>query len=159
MIFKGEGGRRANVDQLFKAFGQFVAKKPEKKYKIIIGTDSMTRVGRIKYVTAIILQRIGNGGIVFFHTRYKSEVSLYEKLMTEVSFSIEVANNIIIPECLKRNFIYPIEIHIDIGEQGKSFNFQNQAIGYAKGCGFNDKEIKIKPYAFGATSVADRYTR
>lgn len=159
MYFRRENNSRVEIDEMFQQFQAFVRRKPEYDYKMIIGTDSKVFETRIKYVTAITLQRIGNGAIIYYHSRVNQLVELSNRIMNEVNYTIEMANQVIIPKCLQKSFLFPIEIHIDIGTRGKSGQFKNMALGYAKGCGFDERIIKIKPDAFGATNVADRYTK
>lgn len=159
MQFLRENHSHVSLEQMFEQFKLFMLKKPYEQYKLIIGTDSMVLGSSTRYITAITLQRIGNGAIIFYNSVITKKVSLAVRIMNEVEFTIQMANQIIIPKCLEEDFCYPIEIHIDVGTTGKSNQFKNTVIGYVKGCGFDEQLIKVKPDAFGASNVADRYTR
>ena len=50
---------------------------------------------------------------------------------------------------------YALEIHVDIGRVGETREMLNEVVGMVRGQGF---EVKIKPEAYGAACVADRYT-
>ncbi len=159
MYFRRENYGTYNLDQMFNQFETFISDKPERDYKIIIGTDSKVFGERIRYITAITIQRIGNGAMIFYNSTTQKKVIMSSRIMNEVSLTIDMTNDIIIPKCLQKEFYYPIEIHIDIGHKGKSHQLKNMALGYVKGCGFDEQVIKMKPDAFGATNIADRYTR
>lgn len=159
MYFRRENHKSISIDDMYKDINDFINRKPNYEYKIIIGTDSMVYSNCTLYITAVTLQRIGNGAIIFYVPKNEKTVYFSNRLINEVNMSVQMANEIIIPKCLEYGIYYPIEIHIDVGNKGKSKNIKNIAIGYAKGCGFNEEDIKIKPEAFGATNVADRYTK
>ena len=97
--------------------------------------------------------------MIFYKSSIQKNMPMYTRIMNEVNYTIEAANEYIVPGCLDTEIYYPIEIHIDIGNRGLSKQYRSMAIGYAKGCGFDEKLIKVKPDAFGASKVADRYTR
>ena len=159
MRFRREGFGTLSIEEMFRQFKKFIEEKPEYDYKIIIGTDSMVIAKCTRYITAVTLQRIGNGAMVFYRTSIQKNMPMYVRIMNEVNYTIETANKYIIPNCLKEDIYYPIEIHIDIGNRGISKQYKNMAIGYVKGCGFDENLIKVKPDAFGASKIADRYTR
>ena len=49
-----------------------------------------------------------------------------------------------------------IEIHLDVGENGRTKELIRDIIGMITGTGF---EARIKPDAYGASKVADKHTR
>jgi predicted RNase H-related nuclease YkuK (DUF458 family) len=49
-----------------------------------------------------------------------------------------------------------LEIHLDIGPDGETRDLIREIVGMVMGSGFN---AKIKPDAYAASSVADRYTK
>ena len=49
-----------------------------------------------------------------------------------------------------------LEIHTDIGQVGETREMIKEIVGMVRGNGF---EVKIKPEAFGASSVADYYLK
>jgi predicted RNase H-related nuclease YkuK (DUF458 family) len=49
-----------------------------------------------------------------------------------------------------------IEIHLDVGEQGKTKEIVREVVGMVTGSGF---DARIKPESYGASSVADKYTK
>jgi len=50
----------------------------------------------------------------------------------------------------------PIEIHIDIGQRGETRAMIQEVVGWVTSVGYT---VKIKPYSYGASSVADRLTK
>lgn len=49
-----------------------------------------------------------------------------------------------------------IEIHLDIGRNGETRDLIKEVVGMVVGNGY---EAKIKPSAYAASHVADRYTK
>ena len=50
---------------------------------------------------------------------------------------------------------YNLEIHIDVGEHGDTRDMIKEVVGMVTGNGF---VAKTKPYAYGASYVADKHT-
>ena len=136
----------------------FIRREPERFYKIIIGTDSEAS-DQASLVTAITVWRVGNGAIHFWA---KSEVrrfaSLRDRIWAEAIRSITLAQEV--RACLQHTlgdefFWDGNEIHVDIGENGPTREMIDSVVGMIKGYNFTPV---IKPYAFGASVVADRHT-
>ncbi len=49
---------------------------------------------------------------------------------------------------------YDLEIHIDVGEHGRTRELIDEVVGYIRGSGF---AVKTKPDAYAASSVADKH--
>ncbi len=49
-----------------------------------------------------------------------------------------------------------VEIHLDVGENGPTKDLIKEVVGMVVGSGF---AAKIKPDSYGASTVADRYTK
>lgn len=135
----------------------FIENLPDAKYRLVIGTDSQPKNGHgVDFVTAIIVHRIGQGGIYFWkrivdHKKYVLRSRIYQ----EASLSLMCANELL--ELLRKDGItkYDIEIHVDIGSFGETKEMINEVVGMVRSCGFN---VKTKPESYGASKVADRYT-
>jgi predicted RNase H-related nuclease YkuK (DUF458 family) len=81
-------------------------------------------------------------------------MSLKQRIYQEAIFSIECANEI--KEVFKEeNTLYDLEIHVDIGTVGQTKTMINEVIGMVRGSGF---PVRTKPYAYAASTIADRYT-
>jgi hypothetical protein len=136
----------------------FVAAVPDQRYRIIIGTDSQSHNGTgVDFVTAVVVHRVGGGGIYFWKGYKKTRpYTLKERIYEEALASLEFANEFIYhlkgePKLLEVG----LEIHVDIGENGKTREMIAEVVAMIKGSGY---EVKTKPESFGASKVADRHT-
>ncbi len=151
--------RRLNGERLEGPIEDLVASTLEQeqaagnRIKVCIGTDSQVRGKTIDFATVIVFLREGRGGFMFINNdRMKSTLSLKERLLTEVSKSIEVAYKI--AKILDR-FDVDLEVHADINTnpQFKSNATLSDAMGYIIGMGY---AFKAKPYSFASTSCANK---
>lgn len=123
------------------------------KLKVCIGTDSQTRGKTIEFATVIVFLREKKGGFMFISNyKYEKEMSIKERMITEVAKSVEVAYHL----CdLLDIYDVELEVHADINTDP---NFQSnvalkEAMGYILSMGF---VFKAKPHAFASTSCADK---
>jgi predicted RNase H-related nuclease YkuK (DUF458 family) len=49
-----------------------------------------------------------------------------------------------------------LEIHLDVGQEGATKSLIREVVGMVTGSGF---DAKIKPESYGASAVADKYTK
>lgn len=123
------------------------------RLKVCIGTDSQVRGKKIEFATVIVFLREGKGGFMFVSNfDMKTKMSLKERMLYEVSKSIEVAYNL----CpLLDRYGLDLEVHADINTnpQFKSNPALSEAMGYILSMGF---EFKAKPDAFASSSCADK---
>lgn len=137
--------------------GEFMHAQPRANYDVVIGTDSQEYPDRTDFVTAIIIHREGSGGIYFWQrTRdskngYVLRDRMYQEAVLSMQLSQKFMEEFETEGILKFNF----EIHVDIGEGGRTREMVNEVVGMVRGSGF---EVKTKPEAYGAASVADRHT-
>jgi predicted RNase H-related nuclease YkuK (DUF458 family) len=135
----------------------FMEEYPDAQYRLVIGSDSQYHNNRqVDFVTAIIVHRIGGGGIYFWKRivsdkKYVLRQRIYEEALHSLSTATEFVG------MFRYNGIshYEIEIHVDIGTMGETREMIGEVVGMIRGSGFN---VKTKPEAFGASSVADRHT-
>jgi predicted RNase H-related nuclease YkuK (DUF458 family) len=140
---------------VFEKIIDFVKEDPEKKYSLIVGSDSFPGEVTV-FVTAIIIHRNGSGGRYFYRKiKYEKMDNLKLRIFTEASLSLEVA------EALKKKLSangvskLPVEIHLDVGKNGATRSLVKEVIKMIVGSGY----IAVtKPDSFGATKVADRHT-
>ena len=134
----------------------FVNEDRQKKYSVIVGTDSEQRNGSAEFVSVVVVHRIGSFGRYFWHKRNGIKThSLRDRIYKEAEFSLDLAQNLIGE--LKEKIEHPhygFEIHVDIGENGPTKEMIKEVVGMIKGNGF---EAKIKPESWGATKVADKH--
>jgi len=148
---------KIDINQLKKIVSDFMAVDKKSRYEIVVGTDSQ-KVGKdsFDFVSALIIHRVGFGGIYFWKREIiKKKMSLKERIYIEATMSLQTAETFI--GFLKTNGIsrYNTQIHVDIGHNGETRAIINEVVGMIRGSGY---QIKIKPEAYGASKVADRYT-
>ncbi|HNR24425.1 MAG TPA: ribonuclease H-like YkuK family protein [Candidatus Bipolaricaulis anaerobius] len=133
-----------------------MAAAPEASYEVVVGTDSQTYADEVDYVSAIVVHRVGRGGRYFWR-REKDErpQSLRERIYREAWLSYETAEELI--RALKDRGVsgFQLEIHVDIGRNGRTRDLVEEVVGMILGVGYR---VRTKPEAYAASAVADRYT-
>lgn len=123
------------------------------KLKVCIGSDSQVRGGNVEYATVIVFLREKKGGFMFIqNSRENRKMSLRERMIFEVSKSIEVAYGL----CdLLDKYDVALEVHADINTDPlfESNTALKEAMGYILSMGF---VFKAKPDAFASSSCADK---
>lgn len=131
----------------------FINEQPEAHYKLIVGTDSHTRQ-ELCFVSAIIVHRVGKGARYYYQRhRQRPLPSLRQRIYYETAHSLELAQRL--TEALAGSDLN-VEIHLDVGERGATRELIREVVGMVTGNGF---AAQIKPHSFGASKVADRYTK
>ncbi|NLM39615.1 MAG: hypothetical protein GX205_06120 [Firmicutes bacterium] len=157
MIFISPSKGRLTLDEVFDEIRAYIDQYPDDSFRLIIGTDSQLRVhAETTYVTALIIHRKGKGAR-FFYTR-SSEVhtrSLRQRIFYEASQSLSVASQVLAKMADLVQDI-DVEIHLDVGNNGATKELIKEVVGMVNGSGFT---CRIKPQAYGASSVADRFTK
>ncbi|MGI6036387.1 MAG: ribonuclease H-like YkuK family protein [Limnochordia bacterium] len=147
---------RLTFDQMFDDIVAYIQSNPEDKYKLIIGTDSQSR-DDVCFVTAVIIHRQGKGAR-YYYCRDHQFIghSLRQRIYYETARSLGVASRI--ADRLARNGQgdLDLEIHLDVGEKGRTKDLIREVVGMVVGSGF---DARIKPESFGASKVADKYTK
>jgi len=134
----------------------YMEEMPDQKYRVVIGSDSQVHNhDDVDFVSAVIIHRIGSGGIYFWQReRITKPYVLRERIYEEATRSMTLAEEFL--QAFKDNVLeYDLEIHVDVGRLGETRKMINEVVGMIRGSGF---KVKIKPEAYGAQSVADRYT-
>ncbi len=147
---------RLSFEQVFRDIVQYIRLDADSKYKLIVGTDSQLRE-EVCYVTAIVILREGKGGRFFYNKeREKTKLTLKQRIFYETSKSLSVAARL--AERLAESGLtdLDIEIHLDVGEQGRTKEIIREVVGMVTGSGF---DAIIKPDSYGASKVADKYTK
>jgi len=140
----------------------YILEKPEKFYDIIVGCDSSSGE-EPRFPVAVVVLRVGQGGRFFLKKIGYKNRKFYnwkQRVLEEVLLSCQLA--LYLRENFEKkiknfsnNFNYQFRyIHADIGENGQTKDMIKEVIGLIKGNGF---EAKIKPEAYVASTVADRY--
>lgn len=123
------------------------------RLKLCIGSDSQVKGLSVEFATVIVFLREKKGGFMFIHNgKFKKKMSLKERMIMEVSQSVEVAYHL----CdLLDKYRVELEVHADINTDPtfKSNTALKEAMGYILGMGF---VFKAKPEAFASSSCADK---
>ena len=158
IIFHSETLGQMNFSEMIEGVVKFVKKEPQRFYKIIIGTDSEAS-SPASLVTAVTIWRVGNGAIHFWtKSEEKKFATLRDRIWQEAINSITLAQEVRsrLQAVLGDEFFWDgNEVHVDIGENGPTRELIDGVVGMIKGYNF---QPVIKPYAFGASTVADRHT-
>lgn len=124
-------------------------------YKIIVGTDSQNTY-KTKMVIVICLINEGKGGSFFYHIDWLPKIKeLNTKIYTETEKSLQIArelNKFFHKESIRAN----VEIHVDIGREGKTKELIQSIIGWVTAEGFI---AKIKDESYVASTIADRISK
>ena len=157
---------KLNFEQVIEEIFDYMRKDPQKNYEIVAGCDSSSDE-RPAFPVAIVILKKGYGGR-FFLTRIQYPRSAkrkfynwHQRILEEVVLSCEIGlrsrealkekiNSSKIP--LNYQFQY---IHADVGPKGVTRDMIREVVGLIRSNGF---EAKIKPEAFAASVVADRFS-
>lgn len=155
MVFVSPTKGRLTFDEMYQDLLAYLIEEPAAQYQLIVGTDSHTRHDTV-FVTAIIIHRRGKGGRYFFHrSRRRAIKSLRQKIFYETTMSLNVAAQLV--ESLQNSGVeIDVDIHLDVGPIGDTKDLIREIVGMVSGNGYR---ATIKPYSFGASKVADRYTK
>lgn len=155
-IFNSPTFGKLTFPEVIFRMGKYMHDEPAYKYRVIVGTDSQAN-GKENYdfVTAAIVHRIGGGGIYFWQReRISRQFALKERMYEEATRSMVFAQKLMERFEKEGFFGFDLEIHVDIGRIGETREVVNEVVGMIRGSGF---EVKVKPEAYGASTVADRH--
>jgi len=156
-----------SAEEVIEEMIDYIKAKPERFYDIIVGCDSSSGEAP-HFPVAVAILRVGEGGRFFLKkVKYppsvnKKFVSWRNRILQEVLLSCDLA--LFLRENFKnkiktlkdRDLRYQFRyIHADIGENGQTKDMIKELTGLIRGNGF---EPKIKPEAYIASVVADRYS-
>lgn len=135
---------------------EFLNAESDSRYQIVIGTDSQSRNGAgVDFVTAIVVHRKGTGGIYFWKRIVnKKKYVLRQRMYEEAMLSLQIAEEFVALLHTDGITKYDVEIHVDIGEFGKTREMIAEIVGMVRGNGF---PVKFKPESYAASNIADRY--
>ena len=150
------------IDKVIEELFNYISEKPEKFYDIIVGCDSSSGE-EPHFPVVIVVLRVGEGGRFFLKKISYKDRKFYSwktRILEEVFLSCQLALY------LRENFEKKIQsskqkilyqfcyIHADVGENGQTKDMIKEITGLIRGNGF---EPKIKPEAYAASNVADRF--
>ncbi len=145
-----------SFEAMFQDILDYIKERPNEDYRLIIGTDSQVR-DDVCFVTAVIIHRTGKGGRYYYQKRRMHKIhSLRQKLFYETSLSLGLASKLAERIAADGVAHLNLEIHLDVGERGQTKELIKEIVGMVVGSGF---DAKIKPESYGASKVADKYTK
>lgn len=126
------------------------------EYHIIVGADSQLRSKSTSFVIAISFIHTGHGGTFYYQQFLEPRISsLQQRIYTEAFYAVGLASEL--REYFKsRSMTVPIRLHFDIGENGPTMKFVKRILHLAD---MNDFEACVKPNSYGASVVADKFTK
>lgn len=143
-------------DQVVATMVTAMAEDAKARYEILVGTDSSSGTDHVDFVSAIVLHKLGKGGRYFWTRRKERNIhSLRQKIWREAWLSFELAQHLLKKLSVSTLLQFNLEIHVDIGESGRTKTMVDEVVGMIIGSGF---AVRIKPEAYAASSVADKYT-
>lgn len=155
-IFQSPTKGQLSYDRMVTDLLDYVAEEPDAKYKLIVGTDSHTRTD-LCFVTAIIIHRLGKGARFYYRRRHQQKIrSLRQRIFYETAISLTLAERLAGSLAEQGKATLNVEIHLDVGEHGETKDLIRDVVGMVVGSGFH---AEIKPNSYGASKVADRYTK
>jgi len=120
--------------------------------RICVGTDSQQHSQHTEFASVVVLYKVGQGGSMLMRRfRETRQMTLRERLMHEVTLSIDIAWQLLEP---LRNIGATVGVHADINEDPRfpSHIAYHEARGYVRGMGLT---FKAKPEAFASSCCAD----
>ncbi len=155
-MFSPTKGRLA-FEEMLADMMSYITGLPSSSYKIIVGTDSQVTSRGTQFISAVIIHRLGKGARYYYRKKNHRRInSLRQKIFFETALSLELGGMV------AKNFLgqgredMKVEIHIDAGTHGDTKTLIREVVGMVTGSGF---QARIKPEAYGASSVADRHTK
>lgn len=131
---------------------------PQDKFRLMVGSDSQPKQGSktVTFVTAVIIHHVGKGARYYIHRENQQHIySLRQRMFTEASYSLQ-AGGWLSDYLNSRGADWGWEVHLDIGQKGATKQLVREIVSWITQSGY---EARIKPDSFGASKVADRYTK
>ncbi|MEC0231472.1 ribonuclease H-like YkuK family protein [Paenibacillus alba] len=149
----------------------FMRLEPAATYKFIIGTDCQVHSGHTKFITGVVIQRMGKGAWACYRQVivHRALHSIREKLSMETALSEEIAmyfdetkrqdmENIILPH-LYQGASFDMYIHIDAGDdenKNRTAKFVQEMVRRVESVGMVPV---IKPDCYVASAYANRFSK
>lgn len=149
------------LDEVLQEMVAYMQEAPDKKYEVIVGCDSSATEDPTFPVVIVVLRKKAGGRFFLRRVHYESRPfpSRRQRILEEVLLSCQLAlwlrehfGVFALAHGVQYDFQY---IHADIGENGITRDMIKEVTGLIRGNGF---EPKIKPEAFAASTVADRFS-
>lgn len=162
-IFHSASGAVLSLSEVMDEIRNCIGCHPDASYEVVIGSDSQgSERGSAVFVTAVVVRRVGNGGIYFWTRHEEKFYNLKDRIWKEAMLSITLAQEFrsLMKERFGEEMFWEGKfefrcIHLDVGVGGPTRELIESISGMVKGYGF---EPVIKPYSYGAFVVADKHT-
>ncbi|MNI22061.1 hypothetical protein D3C73_756070 [compost metagenome] len=169
--FRNTTERGLSLEKVHERIVQFMRQEPKSVYKFIIGTDCQVHVGHTKFITGVVIQRMGRGAWACYRQVIipRALESVKEKLSLETMYSEEIAmcfqerrrlemEDIILPY-MYQGASFQMYIHIDAGNDAlkhKTALFVDEMVQRVESVGMVPI---IKPDSYVASSYANKYSK
>jgi predicted RNase H-related nuclease YkuK (DUF458 family) len=160
------------IHQVLERIMGYMSEDPKGVYHFIIGTDSQVHRGHTKFVTGIVIHRLGGGAWACYRQIAvpRQLTSIREKLTLETSFSQRIAcffdavvftqlEEIVLPYSYQGATLEAY-IDIDAGTEpnvNRTALYVQEMIDRVEAMGLYAP--RVKPDAFAASTYANRYTK
>lgn len=170
--FQNLSESRLTIDEVYDRILKFIAGDLRASYQFVIGTDSQGFHGYTKFVTGIIIRRMGKGAWACYRQVVvpREITSLKEKLTMETALSQEVAyyftdgvidrmEELLLPYVYQGASLEHF-IDIDAGTEptiNKTSLYVQEMVDRVRGMG--TYAARVKPDSYAASAYANRYTK
>lgn len=146
-----------SLEQMVADIRDYIETDKSARYKIVLGTDSQTSHRETLFVTAIIVHRVGKGAL-FYYARHRTKplLDLRYRIYRETELSLSCMEQLKETGLIGISADVPVEIHLDVGRRGETRKLIQEVVGWVTSVGYT---VKIKPEAYAASAVADRFTK
>jgi len=95
-MFRSPSSGRMKLVNVAEEISKYINEDSQSKYRLIVGTDSNAN-GKIDFVTAIIVRRVGRGGRYFWKKTNGDKIyhTLRDRIYQEVTLSLQCAQDIL----------------------------------------------------------------
>jgi hypothetical protein len=157
-IWYNHCSEKFSFDEMISIIRDYVLSNSAFDFELIVGTDSQTHHGikSTKYVTAVVIRKVGNGAKYFYKKDFKSEVpNLRKKIWEEAlrTYAVLEKVKILVNDILKEEKIIS---HVDVGSNGKTKQYISEITSIFINSGY---DVKIKPNSYVASGVADKHSK
>src|SRR5690554_4136273 len=130
MYFSSPSLGKISIERVFEDINSFIKENPQARYKIIVGTDSMTRNETV-FVSAIVIHRLGRGARYYYRKEARRHInSLRQRIFYETALSMEISTHL--KDFLATSSLWEIvklEVHVDIGNNGRTRDMIREIVG------------------------------
>lgn len=157
-IWYDHRSEQCSFNDMIDVIRNYVLSNSSFDFELIVGTDSQTHYGikSTKYVTAIVIRKVGNGAKYFYKKDFKSEIpNLRKKIWEEALRTYDVLEKvkILVSDIVSEEKIIS---HVDVGNNGKTKQYISEITSIFINSGY---DVKIKPNSYVASGVADKHSK